>query len=395
MKTTMMMSMLAAASATKMMTASSNAETIPGSYIVTLKSDATLASAMSKCVMNGVTSKMSNLYGAYEGAQFKGFAIHDADKATLQALQDMDEVEMIEADQVMYALGSRDITDSGYWGLDRVDQVDLPLDGTFTFKDSAGAGVDSYVIDTGVRTTHEQFTNAEWGKSFGSGFFFGGDEDCNGHGTHVGGTMGGKDAGVAENTKIIAVKVLGCLGSGSLVDVASGIDWVAEQALLTGRPTVANLSLGGGTNLALNNAANAAVAAGVHIIVAAGNDGGDACNNSPASASDVVTVAASDVNDQIASFSSKGSCSHIIAPGVGIKSAIESNDSAYATFSGTSMAAPHVAGVTALLLAESPSMEPMQMRDNLQAIASTNKISGNLQAGAGSTPNLLLFNTGA
>jgi len=271
--------------------------------------------------------------------------------------------------------------------------VDLPLDGTFTFKDSAGEGVDSYVIDTGVRVTHEQFQNAEFGAAFGGGFFFGEpDEDCNGHGTHVGGTMGGFEAGVAENTKIIGVKVLGCLGSGSLADVAAGIDWVAQQAQETGRPTVANLSLGGPTNAALNNAANAAVAAGVHMIVAAGNDGGDACNNSPAGASDVVTVAASDVNDQIASFSSKGSCSHIIAPGVGVKSALNTNDSAYATYSGTSMAAPHVAGVTALLLSESPSMEPMQMRDNLQALASVDKISGNLSAGAGSTPNLLLFN---
>jgi subtilisin family serine protease len=385
--------MVAAASASKMMAPASNAEVIPGSYIVTLKSDVSLASAMSKCVMNGVTNKIQNMYGAYDGAQFKGFSVSDADKATLQAIQDMDEVEAIEQDQVMYALGSRQITDSGYWGLDRIDQVDLPLDGTFTFKDSAGAGVDSYVIDTGVRFTHEQFNDkARWGRSFGSGFFFGGDEDCNGHGTHVGGTMGGKDAGVAEDTTIIAVKVLGCLGSGSLADVASGIDWVAEQAGITGNPTVANLSLGGGTNLALNQAANSAVANGVHMIVAAGNDGGDACNNSPASASDVVTVAASDVNDQIASFSSKGSCSHIIAPGVGVKSAIETSDSAYATFSGTSMASPHVAGVAALLLAESPSMGPLQMRDNLQSLASANKIGGNLSAGGGSTPNLLLFN---
>jgi len=393
MKSAIVASLIAAASATKLMAPASNVEVIPGSYIVTPKNDASLASAMSKCVMNGVTSKMQNMYGAYEGATFKGFSVNGADKATLQALQDMDEVASIEADQVMYALGSRQITDSGYWGLDRVDQVDLPLDGTFTFKDSAGAGVDSYVIDTGVRTTHEQFNSqARFGAAFGSGPFFGGDDDCNGHGTHVGGTMGGKDAGAAEDTTIIAVKVLGCLGSGSLNDVAAGIDFVAAEATRTGRPTVANLSLGGGTNLALNNAANAAVAAGVHMIVAAGNDGGDACNNSPASASDVVTVAASDINDAIASFSSKGSCSHIIAPGVGVKSAVESNDTAYATYSGTSMAAPHVAGVTALLLAESPSMAPMQMRDNLQALASANKISGNLSAGAGSTPNLLLFN---
>jgi len=223
-------------------------------------------------------------------------------------------------------------------------------------------------------------------------FFFGGDEDCNGHGTHVGGTMGGKDAGVAENTKIIAVKVLGCLGSGSLADVASGIDWVASEYVRTGRPTVANLSLGGPSTESLDAAANAAVAAGVHMIVAAGNDGGDACLNSPAAATDVVTVAASDINDEIASFSSKGSCTDIIAPGVGIKSAIESGDSDYGTFSGTSMASPHVAGVAALLLAESPSMGPMQMRDTLTSLASVDKVSGDLAAGAGTSPNLLLFN---
>jgi subtilisin family serine protease len=389
MKSAVFASMIAAASATKMMPAASNAEVIPGSYIVTLKDGASIASVMSKSVGNGVMNKISNVYSTVGG-----FSVADCDKDTLQTIQDMDEVDFISPDQVMYALGSRTISDSGYWGLDRVDQIDLPLNNMYTFKDSAGAGVDSYVVDTGVRTTHTEFKNARFGAAFGSGPLFGGDDDCNGHGTHVGGTMGGQNAGAAEDTTIIAVKVLGCLGSGSLADVQAGIDYVAAQALATGRPTVANLSLGGGANAALDQASNRAVANGVHMVVAAGNDGRDACNNSPARASDVISVAASDVNDNLASFSSKGSCTHIIAPGVNVKSAVESNDNAYSTFSGTSMAAPHVAGVTALLLAESPSMAPLQMRTNLQNIASSGKISGNLSpiGGGGATPNLLLFN---
>jgi subtilisin family serine protease len=389
MKSAVLASMVAAASATKLMPAASNAEVIPGSYIVTLKSGASVNSVLSKSVSNGVMEKISHVYSTVGG-----FSVSDCDKSTLQAIQDMDEVDFISPDQVMYALGSRQITDSGYWGLDRIDQTDLPLNSEYVFKDSAGAGVDSYVVDTGVRTTHNEFKNARFGAAFGSGPFFGGDDDCNGHGTHVGGTMGGQNAGAAEDTTIIAVKVLGCLGSGSLADVQAGIDYVAAQAQATGRPTVANLSLGGGANSALDQASNAAVAAGVHMVVAAGNDGRDACNNSPARASDVITVAASDVNDNLASFSSRGSCTHIIAPGVNVKSAVESNDNAYSTFSGTSMAAPHVAGAAALLLAESPSMAPLQMRSNLQNIASANKISGNLTpiGGSGSTPNLLLFN---
>jgi len=389
MKTFALASMFAVASAAKLQAPSANADVIEGSYIVTLKSGASMASVLSKSVSNGVMNKIKNVYSTVGG-----FSVADCDKSTLQAIQDMDEVDFISPDQVMYALGSREINDSGYWGLDRIDQTDLPLDGIYTFKDSAGAGVDSYVVDTGVRTTHTEFQDAEWGASFGSGPFFGGDVDCNGHGTHVGGTMGGVNAGAAEDTKIIAVKVLGCLGSGQLSDVQAGIDYVAAQAQVTGRPTVANLSLGGGSNAALNNAANAAVAAGVHMVVAAGNDGGDACRNSPAGASDVISVAASDVNDNLASFSSKGACTHIIAPGVNVRSAVETNDNAYATYSGTSMASPHTAGVVALLLSESPSMAPMQMRSNLQDIGSADKISGNLSPifGGGSTPNILLYN---
>ena len=265
------------------------------------------------------------------------------------------------------------------WGLDRIDQEKLPLSGTYTYR--SAAGVTAYVLDTGIRISARDLE----GRARNGYDFIDNDkvaQDCNGHGTHVAGTIGGRTYGVAKDVQLVAVRVLDCKGSGSYSAIIKGIDWVTRNAV---RPAVANMSLGGGTSKTLNDAVKKSIAAGITYAVAAGNDNQDACKQSPAGQPDAITVAATDGADARASFSNFGACVDLFAPGVKITSLSAKSDTGTTMMSGTSMASPHVAGAAALVLGAYPAYTPKQVRDALVANASANRVSN--RAGA---PNQLL-----
>ncbi|GAA0483605.1 hypothetical protein Ade02nite_93960 [Paractinoplanes deccanensis] len=266
-------------------------------------------------------------------------------------------------------------TTTATWGLDRIDQRSLPLSSSYAAPSAAGVTV--YVVDTGLRAGHREF-----GGRARDGYGSGG--DCNGHGTHVASTIGGAAYGVAKDVKLVGVRVLDCKGNGSYKSIIAGIDWVAKQKA---RPAVANLSLGGVTSKALDDAVNRAIAEGITVVVAAGNDGRDACTQSPGRTPAAITVGATDQKDARWSSSNFGSCVDLFAPGVRIQGASHASNSASKLMSGTSMAAPHVAGAAALVLAKHPSYTPAQVRDELVARSVTGSVRG---AGKGS-PNRLLY----
>jgi subtilisin family serine protease len=272
------------------------------------------------------------------------------------------------------------------WNLDRVDQESLPLSGTFSFPADAGSGATVYVVDTGVRLTHREFAGRAK-----SGYDFVDDDadasDCNGHGTHVAGTVAGATFGVAKRAQVVAVRVLDCDGEGTNSQVIAGIDWVTKHAV---KPAVANLSLGGDVSQAIDAAVRRSIAAGITYAVAAGNDDVDACTASPARVPDAITVGATDRTDKRASFSNHGRCLDLFAPGAGIRSASYSGDRSTEILDGTSMATPHVAGAIALYLAEHRTATPAQVRAALLKAATANELT---YTGAGS-PNRLLNVTG-
>ncbi|BCV66562.1 alkaline serine protease [Shewanella carassii] len=308
-----------------------------------------------------------------------------ANAAQIQSLLKDPNIKYVEQDQrvsiepMVEAAGDQG---GATWGLDRIDQRDLPLNSNYHY-DYDGSGVTAFVIDTGVRNTHNEF-----GGRASSGYDFidndNDSSDCNGHGTHVAGTIGGSSYGVAKNVNIVGVRVLNCSGSGSNSGVISGINWVKNNAQ---GPSVANMSLGGGASQALDDAVNAAVAAGISFVVAAGNDNSNACNYSPARAANAVTVGSTTSTDSRSSFSNYGTCLDIYAPGSSITSAWYNSNSATNTISGTSMASPHVAGVAALYLAENPALSPTQLTNLLVSRASSGKV-GDAKTGS---PNKLLY----
>lgn len=273
---------------------------------------------------------------------------------------------------------------SATWGLDRVDQRALPLSGTYTSA-SSGAGVSAYVIDSGVLSAHAEFGGrvAQGWTAVSDGL---GTGDCNGHGTHVAGTIAGKTYGVAKAATVIPVRVLDCSGSGFNSDVIAGLEWVASNHQ-AGTPAVANLSLGSTASPMVDAAVQGIINDGVTAVVAAGNSAADACTSSPARVPDALTVAASDSADKQASFSNYGSCVDLYAPGVGIKSASPASTTATALMSGTSMASPHVAGAAALLLSRSPGLQPADVAVRVLSAAT----SGAISAATAGTPNRLLF----
>ncbi|HEX6371626.1 MAG TPA: S8 family peptidase [Longimicrobium sp.] len=273
----------------------------------------------------------------------------------VEALRRDPRVAYVQPDQVVRAVQTTQYGPP--WGLDRIDQRDRPLSGSYTY-DRTGSGVTAYVIDTGIETSHSQFGGRA---SAGFDAFGGSGQDCNGHGTHVAGTLGGSTYGVAKSVGLVAVRVLDCSGFGSTSTVVAGIDWVRANHATS---SVANLSLGGGPDQAIDDAIANLVASGVTVVVAAGNDNVDACTQSPARAPLAVTVGATNSSDQEASFSNHGSCVDTYAPGVGITSAWLNGGTN--TIDGTSMASPHVAGVAALFLEANPGAAPSTVRGALE-----------------------------
>jgi len=320
----------------------------------------------------------------YQNA-LKGFAV-SLPPAAAAALAGHPSVEYVEADQI-FTIQTTQL--AATWGLDRIDQRDLPLSTTYSYTNT-GAGVNAYIIDTGIRLDHTEFVVGRAVSGFDA-VDGGSADDCNGHGTHVAGTVGGVNYGVAKGVKLVAVRVLDCGGSGTNAGVIAGVDWVtADHA--AGAPAVANMSLGGGASTALDDAVRNSIADGVSYGLAAGNGNffgiaQNACNYSPARVAEGITVGATDKTDRKASFSNYGSCLDIFAPGVAITSSWFTDPTATNTISGTSMATPHVVGVAALYLQSNPGASPATVRDALVNNATVGKVTS---AGRKS-PNKLLF----
>jgi subtilisin family serine protease len=352
---------------------------VPSQYVVLLKEGVDASAHMSALSSFMAEDNVANeILHKYSFDAFQGYAVRCSQEVVQFIREAEDVVELVEEDQFMSAYAVQNNPPS--WGLDRVDQRSLPLNQAYNYPTSAGAGVDMYTIDTGIRITHNDFASrAKWGFTANPSAT---DDDKNGHGTHCSGTMAGTSYGIAKKANLIAVKVLGDLGSGTTADVISGVNYVANQHG-SGDKSVANMSLGGGASTSLDNAVDAAVNKGVHVAVAAGNDNANACNYSPARSTKAVTVGATDSADRKASYSNFGNCVDIHAPGTSITSAWIGSNSDSRSISGTSMASPHVAGVMALYLGEGK----VPSEANLVSASTKNEITG-LPSG---TVNYLLY----
>jgi subtilisin family serine protease len=352
-----------------------SANAIQGRYIVVFR-PGTAGNEVNKAAQRA-HGLGGEIYYTYDAA-LVGFAASLPEPA-LKGLVHNPNVEYIEADQVV----SLDTTQSpATWGIDRIDQSNLPLSNSYTYN-FTGAGVTAYIIDTGIRFSHNEF-----GGRAVSGYDFVDNDsdasDCNGHGTHVAGTVGGATYGVAKAVSLVAVRVLNCSGSGTTSGVIAGINWVTTQHT-TGK-AVANMSLSGAVSTSLDTAVKNSIADGVVYAVAAANNNRDACKFSPARVPEAITVGATTSTDARASYSNYGKCLDLFAPGSSITSAWYTGDSATNTISGTSMASPHVAGVAALYL-EGHSGTAQEVRDAIVGAATSGVVSN---AGRGS-PNLLLY----
>ncbi|MFN2388181.1 MAG: S8 family serine peptidase [Actinomycetota bacterium] len=360
------------------------AEAVPGSYLVTLQPDATDVVATATGLARALRGELGYVYTH----ALKGFSIALKPSAA-EALSRDPRVALVEQDPVVRAI---DTQTGPPWGLDRTDQRNLPLSGSYVYN-ATGAGATAYIIDTGIRTSHSDFG----GRASHGYDFVDGDadaSDCNGHGTHVAGTVGGTSYGIAKAASLVGVRVLDCGGSGSGADIIAGIDWVTAQHT-AGENDVANMSLGTlvGTSSTIDAAVRNSISDGTTYAIAAGNGGllgvgEDACNTSPSRVAEALTVSATDSSDRKASFANYGTCVDIFAPGVSVKSAWYTNDTATNTISGTSMAAPHVAGVAAQYLQVNPGSSPAAVASAITGNATTGKVTS---AGSGS-PNRLLYN---
>ncbi|GGL89560.1 hypothetical protein GCM10010840_29610 [Deinococcus aerolatus] len=364
-----------------------NPDAIEGQYIVVLSQGASSMTAQALTAQSagglvrglGLDPQGVTIQNIYSQA-LNGFSAR-LSAQNLSRLQANPDVKYIEQDGVMRASA----TQSGAtWGLDRSDQRDLPLDSTYTYSTTASA-VKAYIIDTGINTSHTNFGGrAVWGTNTTGD---GNNSDCQGHGTHVAGTVGSSTWGVAKGVQLVAVKVLDCSGSGTNSGVIAGVNWALNNKSGT---AVANMSLGGGFSQAVNDAVNNAAAQNLVMVVAGGNENQNACNVSPASAASAITVGATTNTDARASYSNYGSCLDLFAPGSNITSTWIGSTSATNTISGTSMASPHVAGAVALILAANAGASTASVTSTLLGNTTAGKVSS---AGTGS-PNKLLY-TGA
>ena len=352
---------------------------ITGSYIVVFKDG-----AVPKTDVGTVTDRLASEHRAAVGFRYshaiRGFSAKMT-SAQAKRLSIDPTVAFVEQDRRVTINAIQSPTPS--WGLDRLSQRSLPLNNTFSYA-ATGAGVTAYVIDTGIRLTHDDFGGrAVWGTNTTGD---GNDTDCNGHGTHVSGTIGGTAFGVAKTVKLVAVKVLGCTGSGSLSAVAAGVDWVTANH--TSGPAVANLSLGTtGSDSAVESAIRSSISDGVVYGIASGNSNDNACTVTPARVAEAITVNATESDDARASFSNYGSCTDIFAPGQDITSDWNTSDTATETFSGTSMAAPHVVGAAAVILSATPTATPAQVASTMIA----NSTMGKVRNPGTDSPNRLLY----
>ncbi|MDQ6887995.1 MAG: S8 family serine peptidase [Gemmatimonadota bacterium] len=361
-------------------------DVIPGHYLVSFRPEVTDVEGQARLLVGRHSGVLKHLYKS----AIRGFAASNLSPAAAAAIAQLPFVAAVEQDQVMHAIATQANPPS--WGLDRIDQRPLPLDNSYTYN-VTGAGVVAYIIDTGILFGHSEF---------GGRAVMGVDEvttggtaaDCNGHGTHVSGTVGGATYGVAKGVSLVAVRVLDCGGSGTTSGVAAGVDWVTADhgGARAGKAAVANMSLGGGQSPTLDQAVSNSIAAGVTYAIAAGNGNifgfaQDACTTSPADVPTAITVSATDITDTKASWANYGTCVKIFGPGVNITSSWYTSPTATNTISGTSMATPHVTGTAALYLEANPGATPAAVLSALTSSATAGVVKS---AGTGS-PNKLLY----
>jgi subtilisin family serine protease len=308
----------------------------------------------------------------------QGFSAEMSPKAA-EAMSNDPSVLLIEEDSYVSINTTQN---NAPWGLDRVDQRNVPLNTSYNYV-RTGAGVHVYVIDTGIRASHTEFSGRATA-DFDSVYDGQNGNDCHGHGTHVAGTIGGEHYGVAKDVRLHGIRVLGCNGIGSVASTVEGIDWVTANHI---SPAVANMSMGSAASVLMDFAVQASIDAGVTYVVAAGNANTSACQYSPARLPAAITVGATDQNDARASFSNYGSCVDLSAPGVGIMSAWSWNDTATLNSNGTSMATPHVTGTVALYLEQNQNASPSQATAALIGDATSGQMTGD----TGGSPNMILF----
>lgn len=351
---------------------------IKNQYIVILNKDAGLPTDFAQNIAKQHGGKILQSYDTV----LKGFAIYLPDTAAtafVEAMKKNPQVISVENDTVMKIDATTQSNPD--WGLDRVDQKALPLNSTYSYSQT-GSGTTAYIVDTGILSSHQQFSGRVQAGytaiSDGNGT-----TDCNGHGTHVAGTVGGSAYGIAKNVSLVPVRILGCDGSGASSNVIAGLDWILKNGK---KPAVVNMSLGGDASASLDSAVENLFNNGYVMVVAAGNSNTDACNSSPARVSKAITVAATDNTDTRASYSNYGSCVDIFAPGSQINSAWIGSNTATKVLNGTSMATPHVAGVVAEMLQSAPTATPQTISTNL-----VNQASSNVVKNPSGSPNRLLY----